>query len=508
MADQLNLRSTTFTPGNSFLASYATGLRDSTIYLGRMRATSGDPILEQVDCEVGATWHHYSQGLLRGFRISGTSTADDADRLALSTPYRGLWHYADRTGFPEVDGRSVVGDVCVWDSGSGSRYLAARNSSGWYGLAGFDQYRTAATSGSKTQHSDGSTWRASSWDGAAAKTRDYRARSYIRSAADASDAWEWRLSYLAEGGTERDVARFSNAGELRLQGPGSGQPATLLLDADLDNTHAYSQTGSIGCTSYSPDQAQIVLVHGTAARRLSWQYRNPTDGYEGLNAMALQLSPSTSPTLGTQYLSSPTAAFTGSYYTPSGTIYASFWAQNQLDSATPMGRLRIGSFGAGILDFYSDGGTRLTMDANGASEPGGQFQLLPHAPADGTTTSRSGLAFTSVGFSWDGAASVPRVTGWYTSVDSPASASDEWSWHLIQTDTTSPPSDLLTVRNDGLVTMSDTAPAAVRYGLAAGTHPAVSSGTTKTTPTAVDAWETVTIDNVSYFRPLYLSKTA
>lgn len=46
-----------------------------------------------------------------------------------------------------------------------------------------------------------------------------------------------------------------------------------------------------------------------------------------------------------------------------------------------------------------------------------------------------------------------------------------------------------------------------RYNAAPGTHKAVDSGTTKTTPGTVDAWEKRNVDGAIYFVPMYTSKT-
>jgi hypothetical protein len=48
----------------------------------------------------------------------------------------------------------------------------------------------------------------------------------------------------------------------------------------------------------------------------------------------------------------------------------------------------------------------------------------------------------------------------------------------------------------------------LRFNANAGTHKAVDSGTTKTTPGGVDAWMKQNINGTIYFQPLYLSKTA
>ena len=49
--------------------------------------------------------------------------------------------------------------------------------------------------------------------------------------------------------------------------------------------------------------------------------------------------------------------------------------------------------------------------------------------------------------------------------------------------------------------------AIMRFDAAAGTHLAVDSGSTKTTPSTVDAWLKVNINGTIYFVPAYTSKT-
>lgn len=48
----------------------------------------------------------------------------------------------------------------------------------------------------------------------------------------------------------------------------------------------------------------------------------------------------------------------------------------------------------------------------------------------------------------------------------------------------------------------------LRFDAAAGTHKAVDSGTTKSTPGGVDAWMKINVNNAIRYMPLYLSKTA
>lgn len=65
------------------------------------------------------------------------------------------------------------------------------------------------------------------------------------------------------------------------------------------------------------------------------------------------------------------------------------------------------------------------------------------------------------------------------------------------------------VNNVALVSSAAVTDAAVfRFNAAAGTHKAVDSGTTKTTPGTVDAWVKVNINGTIYYLPAYTSKTS
>jgi hypothetical protein len=61
--------------------------------------------------------------------------------------------------------------------------------------------------------------------------------------------------------------------------------------------------------------------------------------------------------------------------------------------------------------------------------------------------------------------------------------------------------------NSGAGGLDVTDAAVMRFDAAAGTHLAVDSGTTKTSPGTVDAWVKVNINGTIYFLPGYTSKT-
>ena len=58
----------------------------------------------------------------------------------------------------------------------------------------------------------------------------------------------------------------------------------------------------------------------------------------------------------------------------------------------------------------------------------------------------------------------------------------------------------------GTITITDAVLA--RFDAAAGTHKAVDSGSTKSTPGTVDAWLKYNVNGTIYYSPLYTSKTS
>lgn len=69
--------------------------------------------------------------------------------------------------------------------------------------------------------------------------------------------------------------------------------------------------------------------------------------------------------------------------------------------------------------------------------------------------------------------------------------------------------DVITVGavNDGAGDLTVTDAAVMRFNAAPGSHSAIDSGTTKTSPGTVDAWRKDNIDGTIYYTPMYTSKT-
>jgi hypothetical protein len=177
----------------------------------------------------------------------------------------------------------------------------------------------------------------------------------VRSPADASDIWEWRLSRLAAGGTERDVVRVTSDGELRLQG--NADAAGIVLSSSLDGSGTVSgQFGYLTSTSTDPDQAACVFVHGQATKRAIWRFKNPTTGYTGFAAETITLRPYEEATLGDQLVNSPAMTLRGNYWNGASFSESGFYQQVVMTATTPEGHLEFGSnFGSGIHRFYGDG---------------------------------------------------------------------------------------------------------------------------------------------------------
>jgi hypothetical protein len=66
----------------------------------------------------------------------------------------------------------------------------------------------------------------------------------------------------------------------------------------------------------------------------------------------------------------------------------------------------------------------------------------------------------------------------------------------------------LDIKNPTLTNVTITDAAVMRFDAAAGTHPATIGATTKTTPSAVNAWLKVNINGIIHYMPAYLSTTA
>lgn len=421
-----------FPTGTIVPGSWFTDLQADVRSVARNFWDDSSPDLPLSEHVKGTTHADPVSKALRLFR----QTTTGADGREKSSPLRPTWHHDDLDGEPPIDGRSVEGDLLVWDDGEGDRFLKVRGAEAWFGLAMLAQYRTAATDGEPAQHSDNATWRASSWAGLDAEDREFLARCFVRSSAELSDAWEWRLAWKA-GATKRDVVRATNWGELKVQGPGGGQPGLLILSTDLDNVNSAGQSGAIGCTSTDGDGTSILFIHGQASKRLNFNLKNPTAGLEGLSALSLWLSPSSVPDEEEPFVASPTAALTASYLTESGATGATWWLQHLLDSADPTGRLRFANtYGDGVLDLHHYGRLALAgttvLAGDVAAGNAGAFTSAPTYSGAHAVTTHALLEFndpTLSGGATLGDAVLARYDanpGTHTGLDAAAGGADAW----------------------------------------------------------------------------------
>jgi hypothetical protein len=301
-AESLYLRSQTFTAGTAWLKTYADGLRDNDLRLGRTRYTSGEVALAQADAEVGAL-HVSSAKILRLYRQSGTGTSDDSTRAALSTPIRGVWHYDDNTGDPS-GAASVEGDLYVRDAGSSDAWLESYDGSTYRGLGVLAEHRATATSGSPAKNSPRVSLRSQIWQGST-QTREWFLRSedvnasgsfasflsirfQIQGSSDELEAWRISKSRAWVNGSDLcldDMTLESKqtsvnlgssvvdgfAGSIRLGGGYFGDAITRHNHIDVPNVQTTSgATVANSCVFRFPDAAGTHKALDSATGGAKW----------------------------------------------------------------------------------------------------------------------------------------------------------------------------------------------------------------------------------------------
>lgn len=489
MADSDKLYNRTGTWGDSTLGdgdpvtpAYLGGVDTNALLLGRNRYTGGADVLAQPDCEIGATWAG-PDGTLWFYRLDGTAVSDDATRAGLATPLRGIWHYDDRSGAPETDGRSINGDLIIWDDGTNDRFLGVCTGSGVYGLGVRADYRTAATATSgatQNQASDRITMRSSRWDTSgtpAAKDREWS--FYCHTSSSAGDGYSLlHIDRRHEGGAWTGVATLDINGWFYLSGP---VPGIEINSQGAGNAY-------IRATSTDPDGSVFQFAHGNSSRWARFRFMAASGGASGTAAEALGLRYGSEATGGSTLVKSPSAAWWASAWDGvSAAVDLGAYAQ-LIPTADDAGYLRHGfDFGVGLLDLYDDGTT--SHEVTTAATGGAKIVDSPRIRLRG--------------HSWDGAASVNRDMGIRCFVGSSADEADVWA--IVYDNGTT---DAGGVSMDGTRVVGDAAANVLAFQLGAGTHPAVNSGTTKTTPGGVDAWMVVDVNGTTYYSPLYTSKTA
>lgn len=355
-AEQIELRTTVFTKGHGWLNSYGTNLRDSILRLGRTRWTAGETVLAQADCERGAL-HARPDGALWFLRLDGTATSDDATREDLFAPIRSIWHYNDRNGAPETDGRSIAGDLIIWDDGTNDRFLGVCTGSGVYGLGVRADYRTAATALSTTQNSDAVAWRSSRWVTSAAKYRQWRAVAR----GDASDANNSFLSLYAkrEEGSEYKIFDFQHlAGsnsKFYVYGDGVGSVPGIGFTADP----AGVSPGSISCV-FGPngtdiDGTAVWFKHGDSTRHVRWRFFGVDDETTGTGAEVLAVTYQQAASGGETTKRSPSFVHRGAAWSGAASVEVAAYSQ-LVPTSTTAGYLETGfDFGSGVYQFHHDG---------------------------------------------------------------------------------------------------------------------------------------------------------
>lgn len=210
----------------------------------------------------------------------------------------------------------------------------------------------------------------------------------------------------------------------------------------------------------------------------------------GSSTGGVRLGQYTTASVSNPMVDSSQLTFRGSYH--DGTAHdADFYAQHYIDTADPTGRLRISSsYGVGLWDFADDGRLILQSTTPASDDPSNPQKII-----DSTKLILRG-------HSWDGAASADRDFTLRCFVGSSADEGDVWA--LLYDNGTA---DCGGVMMDGTRAVGDAAANVLSFTLDAGTHPAVNSGTTKTTPGTVDGWMVIDVNGTPYYSPLYTSKT-
>lgn len=487
-ADQIELRTTTFTKGHGWLDSYGTLLRDNDILLGRGRWTTGETVLAQVDCQPGAWQIQPGDRILRTWRLDGTATADDAARLLLSTPHRGTWHSDDNSGAPPpLDNRAVKGDSCQIDTGSGDSYVLHYDGSRFRGYGVLAEYRTAATATNGTtqnQASERITMRSSRWDTSgtpAAKDREWS--FLVGTSASGPDSYSLlKAQRRHEGGSWTDVLSLDTNGWLYLSGP---VPGLELNSGGAGNAY-------IRATATDPDGSVFQFAHGNSSRWARFRFMAATGGASGTAAEAIGLRYGSEATGGTTLVKSPSAAWWASAWDGvSAAVELGAYAQH-IPTADDAGYLRHGfGYGVGTSDHYSDGAVLLTMDREGASAYGGALTIAPHEVSGPSTADFIHSPYYSA-LAYSGVAGGARSIAWNAQIDSDADADDRWSLRFVAVGGGGP-SEILGVRDTGEIIPADGSAGVLELSAALGTH----SGTTASDKTGNASIGTIKVVDAS-----------
>ena len=493
-SDKIFLRGETIVDGTGVLPAQGNSWIANDVMLGRARWTTGATVLQQPDCQPGAWQIQPGDRLLRTWRLDGTATADDAARLLLSTPIRGTWHSDDNSGAtPALDNRVVKGDSCQIDTGSGDSYVLHYDGARFRGLGVLAEYRTAATATSgatQNQASDRVTMRASRWDTSGTPAAKYREWSMFAStSSSASDSYSLlNIQRRHEGGAQTTVATLDTNGWLYIAGAVPG----------LEFNSGGAGNAYIRATATDPDGSVFQFAHGNSARWARFRFMAATGGADGTAAEAIGLRYGSEATSGTTLVKSPSAAWWASAWDGvSAAVALGAYAQLIPTSATA-GYLEHGfDFGSGVFQFHSHG----LLGIAGSSTGG--LLLSRYDDIDPSNPMLDSPNLTLRGVSEGVSGGEDREFKLRCFIGSPATEGDVWAMAYNNGN-----EDVGGVLMDGSRMVGDAAANVLSFTLGAGAHPAVNSGTTKTTPGTVDAWMVLDVNGTTYYSPLYTSKTA
>lgn len=495
-ADQIELRTTTFTKGHGWLDSYGTLLRDNDVLLGRGRWTTGETVLAQVDCQPGAWQIQPGDRLLRAWRLDGTATADDAARLLLSTPIRGSWHSDDNSGAtPALDNRVVKGDSCQIDTGSGDSYVLHYDGSRFRGYGVLAESRDLATSIAPAKASEQVVLRASVWDTGAAKYRQWHLRT------DASDASSDFLSVYrtVEGSSERLVTRITQNSTLEMWGTPTGNIVPGLKYSRDRTGSSPGQISFVFSTETTDiDGTAVWFHHGDNTRFARHRFRGSDAGALGAAAEVLSASYRLPATLLATTRNSASVGHVGNYWNGAVGVEATAYSQLILTGTDPTGYVEHGfDFGSGISRLYNHG-----LLAVAGSSTGGLL-LSRYDDIDPSNPMLDSPNLTLRGVSEGVSGGEDREFKLRCFIGSPATEGDVWAMVYNNGN-----EDVGGVLMDGSRMVSDTASSVLAFQLAEDVHPALSGATTKTTPGAVDRWIAIDANGTTVYVPAYTSKTA
>lgn len=512
---------------------------------------AGTPDLPLSEQKQGTSWMDPTTLAMWIFRIAGEDDPRDA-----GSPLRPTWHWNDFEGPPPADGRVAEGDCLIWDSGSGDTYVLYRDAGRFRGLGVLVEYRTAATATNGTtqnQSSDRITMRSSRWDTSgtpAAQDREWS--MYCHTSASAGDGYSLlHIDRRHNGGSWTGVATLDTNGWLYLAG---GVPGVELNSGGAGSAF-------LRLYSLDPDGSLLKFGHGNGSRWGRFRAYGTTTGGTGLAADVLGVSYGSAATGGATLKNSPSFAhYASAWDGVSAAVELGSYEQLIPTSSTAAYLRRGFGFGDATWDLYGDGNAWLRGDVDT------NLWLTQHTDADSGDKDRDSLALVLRATSWDGAAAAERGFAQIATITSPADASDTYELRWIDINTSAVVMQLDSAGNLGVggspatrfhsaetktitgavtdgyaagftlaptytaataqtvtrhnyldvknVTLAGAGPAALtdacfaRFDAAAGTHKAVASGTTKTTPGGVDAWVKVNINGTIHYMPAYLSKTA